>query len=268
MKKSDNPKDYAGLLQSRHFVPNYTPPQEEVLFRIDGRVVGTLGNFVTFSGLAKAGKSTFLSSTIASTYQSYRSLYGIELRPCEQRSTVAYFDTESSMYDFYRQLAKIKIQAQIGEFPQSFNAFMVRDDEPATIRELIEAYLNLTPQCSILIIDGLLDILENFNDEVESKRTIQWLKRITKQYNVLIIGVIHLNRKDNALLGHYGSMLERYSQTVLEVIKHADSGIIEMKPKLMRSDKDFMSIALNWVGNGFEKCIPPQPTETKKAAKK
>lgn len=268
MTKKTAPIDYAGLLQSRHFVPNYTPPQEEVLFRIDGRVVGTLGNFVTFSGLAKAGKSTFLSSTIASAFHSYRDLYGIQLRPCEQRPVIGYFDTESSMYDFYRQLGKIKIQANIVDLPQSFNAFMVRDDEPKMIRDLIEAYLVLTPTCSILIVDGLLDIIDNFNDEIESKRTIQWLKRITKQYNVLLIGVIHLNRKDNALLGHYGSMLERYSQTVLEVVKDKETGIIEMKPKLMRSDKDFMSIALNWVGNGFEKCLPPQPAENKKGTKK
>lgn len=259
--------DFKGLLKQRSFVRNYAPPQEEVLLRIDSRVVGTLGNFVTFSGQAKAGKSTFLSSTIASAYNSFKSLYSIELRPVENRPVIAYWDTESSQFDFYRQLEKIKIQATIAELPKTFNAFCVREDEPKLIRQLIEEYLKLTPQCSILIVDGLLDTLDNFNDEIESKKTINWLKYLTKTYNILLIGVIHLSRKDNVLLGHFGSMLERYSQTVLEVVKDKETGIIEMKPKYMRSDKDFMSICLNWTQYGFEKCLPPAPPEMKKRAK-
>jgi hypothetical protein len=113
-----------------------------------------------------------------------------------------------------------------------------------------------------------LDILNNFNDEVESKKTIQWLKMITKVYNILLIGVIHLARRESQLLGHFGSMLERYSQTVLEVSKDYESGIIVLKAKLMRSDKDFTPIALNWTKDGFEKCLPPAPPEMKKAARK
>lgn len=255
-------------LDSRHYKIGYTPPPEEIIFRIESSTIGTLGNFVTFSGLAKAGKSTFLSSTIASCFHQYQNLYGIQLRPLTARNRVCYFDTESGETDFYRQLDRIKKQAQINNLPYNFNAFAVREDSPDIIREYIEAYLQLYPNCSVLIVDGLLDILNNFNDEIESKKTIQWLKRITKIYNILLIGVIHLARRESQLLGHFGSMLERYSQSVLEVSKDFESGIIVLKPKLMRSDKDFTPIALNWTADGFEKCLPPAPPEMKKAARK
>jgi hypothetical protein len=256
------------LLQQRSFKKGYTPPAEEVVFAIEDKTIGTLGNFVTFSGLAKAGKSTFLSSTIASAFHAYQNLYGISLRPPGNRKRICYFDTESGESDFYRQLDKVKKQAKIYEFSDNFNAFAVREDSPEMIRQYVEAYLQVFADCSIVIIDGLLDILSNFNDEIESKRTIQWLKMITKVHNVLIIGVIHLARRESQLLGHFGSMLERYSQTVLEVAKDYESGIIVLKPKLMRSDKDFTPIALNWTETGFEKCLPPAPAEMKKAAKK
>lgn len=263
--KTDN---ILSVLQSRHYKQNYTPPPEDIIFQIENSTVGTLGNFVTFSGLAKAGKSTFLSSTIASCFHRYQNLYGIQLRPISNRPRVCYFDTESGESDFYKQLDKIKMQAKIKSLPDNFNAFAVREDNPEKIRQYIEAYLQVYPDCSVLIVDGLLDILNNFNDEVESKKTIQWLKMITKVYNILLIGVIHLARRESQLLGHFGSMLERYSQTVLEVSKDYDSGIIVLKAKLMRSDKDFTPIALNWTKDGFEKCLPPAPPEMKKAARK
>lgn len=256
------------LLEQRHYKKGYTPPAEDIIFSIDDKTIGTLGNFVTFSGLAKAGKSTFLSSTIASLYHKWNNCYGIALRPPYNRQRIGYFDTESAESDFYRQLDKIKKQAVIQEFPDTFNAFAVREDSPEMIRQYVEIYLQNFPDCSIVVIDGLLDILANFNDEIESKKTIQWLKMVTKVYNVLIIGVIHLARRESQLLGHFGSMLERYSQTVLEVAKDYDSGVIVLKPKLMRSDKDFTPIGLSWTESGFEKCIPPQPVDTKKAAKK
>lgn len=265
----DKEVNYLNLLQSRHYKINYTPLPEDIIFKIDDSTIGTIGNFVTFSGLAKAGKSTFLSSTIASVFHQYKNIYGIQLRPLENRKRVAYFDTESGESDFYKQLAKIKTQAKISDFPETFNAFSVREDNPDTIRIFIETYLQFYKDCSVVIIDGFLDIMYNFNDEIESKKTITWLKMITKVYNVLVIGVIHLARRESQLLGHFGSMLERYSQSVLEVSKDYDSGVIVLKPKLMRSDKDFTPIALNWLPHGgFEKCIPPAQNESKKGSRK
>lgn len=260
--------DIFKMLEARHYKKGYTPAAEQIALKIDNRVIGTIGNFVTFSGLAKAGKSTFISSTIASAMHIDKNLYGISLRPSEERETICYIDTESSEYDFYKNLDKIKVQANINELPWNFNAYSVREDDPGTIRMLIEEYLKGFPRCSIMIIDGLLDINSNFNDEIESKKTITWLKKITKIYNVLIIGVIHLARKDQQLLGHFGSMLERYSQSVLEVRKDQETGILQLFPKYLRSDKDFMPIAINWVGNGFEKCMPPTPKQEYSSNKK
>jgi len=260
--------DIFKMLEARHFKNGYSPPEEQIALKIDNRVIGTIGNFVTFSGNAKAGKSTFISSTIASAMHIDNNLYGITLRPDVDRNTICYFDTESSEYDFYKNLEKIKVQANINEFPWNFNAYAVREDDPATIRFLIEEYLKGFPRCSILVIDGFLDINNNFNDEIESKKTITWLKKITKIYNVLIIGVIHLARKDQLLLGHFGAMLERYSQSVLEVKKDQETGILQLFPKLLRSDRDFLPIAINWVGNGFERCMPPAQKQEYSSNKK
>ena len=256
------------LLSSRHYKPNYTPVQEQIVLKIDDKTIATRNNFITFSGLAKAGKSNFLSNMISSAYIWNNSIFGMSLRPPEEAPYIAYFDTESSEYDWYRMLEKIRAQANIKELPVTFNAYNVRQDNPELIRELIEFYLkSMAGKCSIVIIDGYLDIINDFNDNIESKKIIQWLKYLTKEYNVCIIGVIHLARKENGLLGHFGSMLERYSQSVLEVVKDRELDIIELRAKYLRSDKDFNPIAVRWTDKGFERTVSIPVQEIKKPRK-
>ena len=74
----------------------------------------------------------------------------------------------------------------------------------------------------------MLDLIHNFNDEVESKMLIEWLKFLTNEYNVLIIGVVHLGKRDNHTLGHFGSMVDRYAQSVVEVVKDKENDIFRI----------------------------------------
>lgn len=261
-------KKLMDLLSSRHYKQNYTPEKEQITLTIDGKTIATRNSFITFSGLAKAGKSNFLSNMISSAYIWNNNILDMSLKPTEDAPYMAYFDTESSEYDWYRMLDKIKNQANIPELPVTFNAYNVRQDSPEVIRELIEFYLkSMNGKCSIVIIDGYLDIINDFNDNIESKKIIQWLKYITKEYNVTVIGVIHLARKENGLLGHFGSMLERYSQSVLEVVKDRELDIIELRAKYLRSDKDFNPIAVRWTERGFERTVSIPVQEIKKPRK-
>jgi hypothetical protein len=243
------------LLINRHYKKGYQPSEEQILFKIDGKKIGTRSNIVTLSGLAKAGKSTFLTSIMASAYVWDNQVHSISLSPDKDKCNIGYFDTESSEWDFYSNINRVQQQANIPELPISFNAFSCREDDPDTIKKMIELYLDSYP-ASIVIIDGVLDIMMDFNDPIESKKTIQWMKKITKQYDCLLIAVIHLARKESGLLGHFGSMLERYSQSVLEVIKDKDTKILELKPKFLRSDADFNTIALDRVNGQLVRCNP------------
>ena len=266
MKK--NLSDLMKLLEDRKYIDGYIPKDEQIVLKIHDKRVGTINNIVTLSGLAKAGKSSFLSSIIASAYSWDNKVFGISLTPTSERPCICLIDTESSEWDFYANLSRIKNFAKIDKFPPTFNAFSCREDDPATIRLLIETYLQAFP-CSVIIIDGTLDILSNFNDEVESKKAVQWLKMITKKYNCLCISVIHLARKESQLLGHFGAMLERYSQSVLEVAKDRETKIMELKAKFMRSDADFNTIAIDRINGEFVLCNPvPEKVATIKKGSK
>jgi uridine kinase len=252
------------LLELRHYKPNYQPPEENVILRINGSNCGTLGNFCIISGIPKSGKSTFLNAIIASNFTRIDNIFGIKLNTANiANKSIGYFDTESSEYDFYKNLNRIKMIANIDVLPAYFNAFSTRKDGVNEHKAMIETYL-FTFRPSVIFIDGLLDLIHNFNDEVESKLLIEWLKFLTNEYNVLIIGVVHLGKRDNHTLGHFGSMVDRYAQSVVEVIKDKENDIFMMKAKYLRSSADFSDICIQWNGTKYVEVQKPPEAPVKR----
>lgn len=235
----------ADKLKARRYDPNQAPTPEPVVMTIQGKTIGTLSNYIVFSGQAKAGKSTFLSAAISSAFvPPFQDTLGIKITPPPGRPVVAYFDTESSRFDFYRQMQRVKDFAGKPMHPRDLHAFTTREDSPKTIRGLIFEYLAQNPQCSVLLVDGFLDLCLNYNDEVETRLLTNWFKRITKEFNILLIGVLHLSKGGGETLGHLGSNTDRWAQSTLIVEKNKETKQFILKPKFLRSADDFEPIAL------------------------
>jgi hypothetical protein len=251
------------LLNVRHFVRDFTPPPENAVLKIRDSLIGSLGNFICFSGLPKAGKSTFINALIASPYTTFKQLFNISLDLPPERPFVAYFDTESSVNDFYRNIDRIKYFTENKQIPINLHAYQLRQDSFDTIRLMLDVYLENNKFTSVVIVDGLLDLLLNFNDEKESRLLIDYLKQLTNKYNVLIIGVVHTGKKDNNTIGHFGSMVDRYAQSVVEVVKDKLNNVFILKSKLLRSSADFNDIAITWNGKEYVEVQAPPPPKLK-----
>jgi hypothetical protein len=241
------------ILAARAYKAGYDPPPAAKMFTIDGRTVGTMNNFLAFTGLPKSGKSVFLSAAIASAFTPY-SIHSMATFLPEDRKGLLLMDTESSEDDFYKQMARIR--KNIGREPpaKNFHAFMMRDRVASEIIKYTEYYLQIHPEISIVYIDGMLDLLMNYNDEHESKKVIDWLKFLTYTYKILLVGVVHVGKKDNHTLGHFGSMIDRYCQSVLVVEKDAKKvpNLHILKPKMMRADGHFDDVTLVNNNGNFE----------------
>ena len=236
--------NYSELLSARRFNDTTNCEPEEIHFVINDSVIGTAGNFVSLVGLPKAGKSTFLSAIIASAI-SNKIVFDFKIftKPGSGRGRVCLFDTEQSGYDFNKTIKRIKNLSGVKDIYKRFDCFTVREDYSNDILKMIFTYLKNTPECEILIIDGLLDLIDNFNDESASKALIKYLRRWSKQFNCLIITVLHLGKKDGHSLGHLGSFSDRYAQSTL-VIEKTKAGTLALSPKYMRSSKDFNPIEI------------------------
>ena len=263
MENNDYKISIDELLEKRKYNPNYIPSKENIIFTIQDKHIGSLQNFIIFSGLPKAGKSTFICAMISSVFNTY-DIFSMKLHTPHNRAKICLIDTESSDYDFYRTINKIKGFADINDLPANFDAFQVREDSSNAIKQMIERYLELNRDCAILIVDGLLDLLINYNDEKESSLLTKWLKKITKHYNILLISVLHQSKSNLATTGHIGSASDRFAQSTLDITK--DKNTYVLSSRFMRSDSDFEPITLMNFNGLFQQIETEKQKNTGKKA--
>jgi hypothetical protein len=238
------PKHYYEQLLKNAYRRGYDPPQEQILLSIQGQNIGSMQNYIIISGLPKSGKSTFTTSIVATGLNTF-DIWGMKLQCLPDRPKICYIDTESSEYDFYKHMGRIKSIANLRELPLFFDSYCLRKEEPESIKNMVTAYLSFTPNCSIIVIDGLLDICLNYNDEIECRKVVTWLKEICTINNILLIGILHTGKNEGKTLGHLGSNTDRWAQSTLSV-KKTETGTFILEPKFLRSSAGFKPIEIEY----------------------
>lgn len=221
-------------------------PDDKIYFVIQNKCIGSTGNFVSIVGAAKSGKSNFISSIIAAGI-SKKEIFGINILtyPHLNKTKICLFDTEQSSFDFQNKAKQIKRLAKTDDIYKNLDVFSVVEYSSNTILNLIKTYLDNNNNCAVLIIDGLLDLIENMNNEIEAKKVIKFIRKLAKKHDMIIITVLHLSKKDKMSIGHIGSSSDRYAQSTLEVEKTKDN-TFTLSPKLLRSAGWFDPIELSW----------------------
>lgn len=228
-------------------IPVARPP---VILRIKTRIGGeyvynrvfTLGNFSAITGKSKSKKtfltSLFLGSLTRNDY--FGKIFFAEL-PISKCGVVL-FDTEQSSYDAY--ITAKRVWDMIGKHP-NFGAFDLREYSPYERCDIIDRYLiKAGDQTGFIVIDGIADLANAINDEVEASRVVTCLMKWTKTYNVHICTVIHQNKNDNYATGHLGSSILKKAECVISVTKdESDNTRSEVNCDLIRGTYDFDKFA-------------------------
>jgi KaiC/GvpD/RAD55 family RecA-like ATPase len=239
------------LLKSRLFDFTKIPPLQNKILTIDDNLILSRGNFMLLTGLPKVGKS-LVSSIIIAAGLIEDDFFSIKVKKSPDKNIIAIFDTEQGQNDLYNSINRSiqLIENKTGatktqiyyKLKSQLNVFSMREDDPEPIQKMIETYLQNNKSTGLIIIDGLLDLVYNYNDEREAKILINFLKRVTKQYDVGIICVLHTGKTTGTTIGHVGGFSDRYCQSNIEIVKENEQIII--KPKLLRSAQNFEPIAL------------------------
>jgi len=242
---------FAELLNNSR-INDSTPIPDDKIYLVTGQnILGTTGNFVSFTGLPGASKSTMICALIASHVSNGEVLGFKTLTNYDTKNRIALSDTEQSGYDLHRKIKLIKTLSSTTQIWNRFDMFSVVEHEGKTILNLIVTYLKNTPECAVLIIDGLLDIVNGlFNDEKASTKLIRSIRAIAKKFDILIVTVLHLGKKDNMALGHLGSASTRYCQSEMEISKTKE-GTYKCIAKKTRSCAGFDDIEYKY--NELEK---------------
>ncbi len=209
------PVSYEIDLSKQYEEPRY-------LLRING--VGTIprGDIQGIKAAAKNGKSYFCSILIASLLGCDK--FGIE--SIENQQSVLYFDTEQCPRNtacLVRRVHKLLCWRTDTSNPL-FRGYALRSmATEERLQFIAEKIRTLHP--SLVIVDGAVDLLHDFNDIGESSRVIAELMVLSADNDCAIACVLHTNKAkgDSNMRGHLGSMLLQKASDVFEIQK--DGGI-------------------------------------------
>ena len=149
----------------------------------------TLGNFSCIIGKAKSRK-TFLLSVVTAALLKTGNGKVIGEMPAS-KNEILYFDTEQGEYDSYNVIRRIENMAGTGLRLKSYN---LRPFSPLERCQIIEyAFKLFGEKTGFCVIDGIADLANAINDEVEATRVTGILLNLTKHtivtYHVYFIKI-------------------------------------------------------------------------------
>jgi hypothetical protein len=183
------------------------------------------GNLVALSAKWKNGK-TFFCDILTAIFLG--SDHFANCRSRQQQGKVLFFDTEQAKSDTARIITTIEAMTpehRHGDFDVSClrEAAIDKDMDQSAIISRFE-YISTSivhEKPDLVIIDGIADLIYNYNDVIESQEVVNKLAAIANKHNCCIVVVMHQNKglKDKNMKGHLGTMLFQKCSDVFNVEK-------------------------------------------------
>lgn len=197
-------------------------PEPQYLVKFGGVPTIPRGNLVAITAKWKNGK-TFLCDVLCAVFLGSDRFPGFT--GTGQEGKVMFFDTEQDVTD----TARIKriIDTLIPEQRRSdLEVFCLRgidiegeDDQLSRYDFISQAIEHTRP--AMVVVDGIADLIYNYNDVIESQNIVNNLAALASQHNCAIVTVMHQNKgkQDTTMKGHIGTMLYQKCSDVFSVQK-------------------------------------------------
>lgn len=177
------------------------------MFSIGGVPTIPQGELIGIKGRAKMGKSQFEYYLIAVMLSG---AYRGNVRPLQDRYKILLFDTEQSQVSLKKccqralKFAGLPTDKNDTRFLPFFMRPLSIEERRNVIADAVEA-----EKPDIIFIDGVRDLLQDFNSLEQSNDLIQWLLSLTAEHGCTIVSVLHQNKSkdDGNMRGHLGSEL-------------------------------------------------------------
>jgi len=185
-------------------------------------IFGTFGNISMIKGEEKARKSWLKSLLLGCCFDGNSVNYSSDIKGHNLRDKyIIDLDTEQDAY--YSRLGADRICKMYGTpqspvIPDNYIAINLREHNAKIRRDYLKwlfmesEYRN---KLGVVSIDGYVDMLDNFNDLVESTEFTQSLMKYSTLSKAHITGVLHLNPGQDKARGHLGTILQQKCETVV-----------------------------------------------------
>jgi len=224
-------------------------PDEQYLLTINNKPFIGRNSIVTVTGKPKVGK-TYISSSVIGALLNGCYLGMQSHLKSDEPIKIVFFDTEQTKgrtLIVQKRINKIckHEESYIDDRLKMLNVRALSPEERIKILE--ETILDVKP--ILVVIDGIRDLLRDFNDIDKSGQIIDFLLRMTTETGTAILVVIHQNKADTNARGHLGSELMNKSDTVIE-LKVQSNKSINISPTYCR-DVPFDEFAMRINDDGL-----------------
>lgn len=179
----------------------------------------TRGSISTFTGKAKAGKTSVMAVLIASALKTMRILW---------------IDTEQGRYYASRTQHYVLSAANLSS-SSNLEMYDLRAFSPEERLQIIEALLK-DSEYDLVILDGVRDIVFDINNPEQATIAITKLMKWSVDFNCHITMVLHQNKGNSDVRGHLGTEAINKSEIVISVNKIDDScGMAVVSAEFCRS---------------------------------
>jgi hypothetical protein len=221
------------------FTKPYSPPRYTL--ERNGIPFANIGELHVVSGKPGNGKTGLMSQFMATILSGKQG--NTKYREGMKESVILYVDTEQGEDDTIAIKNRVCSMAGIpyDKPMQRFRILRLRDTEEAVERwrKILKAVWLVTKgmteeQCLHIFLDGLLDIVEDYNDQKECQPVIRKCMMLATHYDTSMWLVLHENPLVDKLVGTLGSITQRKVSEIFTVRKHKQS---EEKPSERRTDR-------------------------------
>lgn len=218
--------EWFGTDISKDFL-DFTEPYQKPHYTLskDGIPFAPLGGIHAITGQSGHGKTMTFTQFMAAILSGGFGGLRYEQSDSIPKPIVLYIDTEMEKDNTIA--VKNRVCELIGRNPQQsyddFKILMLRETEEAIDRwrKTLQAIYEVHP--TVVFIDGLLDLVNDFNKNDECQRKIYECMQIATHYQSSVWCLVHQNPGNTTkLVGHLGSMLERKVTDVFTTIKETN----------------------------------------------
>lgn len=201
---------------------NPTIDYGEPLYTLSREGIGFFpkGDIQAIKAPQKNGK-TFLISMLIGAYMKGE-YNGIK---CEiPTPKVIYIDTEQhprNTCKLYRRSCLIGGMDNWNYHDERFQCYHLRGKRPEQIADFVE-YIGRTETPDVIFIDGVVDMVHDFNNLEESGECVRRLMDLSKVLDCAIPCVLHVNPNSDKMRGHLGTILSQKASDVISCIKEKE----------------------------------------------
>ena len=275
VKQKTEQEERLELLQGFRVTTQTEVEPEAYTLSVDGVGFFARCDVHAVKGKQKSGKSAVLKVCAAALLRGQQ----FRVKSEEEEPVVLHIDTEQQAADVKLVIDEVKQMTGLDDayIDQHLHLFTLRRRSYDTLLEDLRLLIeSLHPQ--VVFLDGVVDFIQSFNDEVLSRQLIRDLQMICEEHGCAIVCVLHENKAtdDENMRGHLGTVLSQKAGSVLQC-KKLKGGIINVSCPDARHgtmpawnisfDKDGHLIDADAMHREEQKAAREQKAAKKKAAK-